>query len=91
MNSNEDVSSPPDHPVLVEVDAKRVDAGDEHVEPEVELVAVDEQRVGDVALNYDRVLLLHLVMIVVMMVVMMVSMMMMVMVRVVVMGCSSAQ
>ena len=51
---------PPDHPVLVEVDAKRVDAGDEHVEPEVELVAVDEQRVGDVALDYDRVLLLHL-------------------------------
>ena len=51
---------PPDHPVLVEVDAERVDAGDEHVEPEVELVAVDEQRVGDVALNYDRVLLLHL-------------------------------
>ena len=82
MNSNEDVASPPDHPVLVEVDAKRVDAGDEHVEPEVELVAVDEQRVGDVALNYDRVLLLHLVM----MVVTMVSMMMMVVVMVVVMG-----
>ena len=60
MNSNEDVASPPDHPVLVEVDAKRVDAGDEHVEPEVELVAVDEQRVGDVALHNDRVLLLHL-------------------------------
>ena len=73
---------PPDHPVLVEVDAKRVDAGDEHVEPEVELVAVDEQRVGDVALDYDRVLLLHLVM----MVVMRVSMMMMVMVMVFVMG-----
>ena len=73
---------PPDHPVLVEVDAERVDAGDKHVEPEVELVAVDEQRVGDIALNYDRVLLLHLVM----MVVMMVSMMMMVVVMVVVMG-----
>ena len=77
---------PPDHPVLVEVDAERVDAGDKHVEPEVELVAVDEQWVGDVALNYDRVLLLHLVMVVVMMVVMMVSMMMMVVVMVVVMG-----
>ena len=51
---------PPDHPVLVEVDAKRIDAGDEHVEPEVELVAVDEQWVGYVALHYDRVLLLHL-------------------------------
>ena len=73
---------PPDHPVLVEVDAERVDAGDKHVEPEVELVAMDEQWVGDVALNYDRVLLLHLVM----MVVMMVSMMMMVVVMVVVMG-----
>ena len=50
----------PDHPVLVEVDAKRVDAGDEHVEPEVELVPVDEKGVGDVALHNYRVFLLHL-------------------------------
>ena len=43
--------SPPDKPLLVQVDLQRVHAGEENVEPEVELAAVDEQRVGDVLLH----------------------------------------
>ena len=51
---------PPHHPVPVEINAKRVDTGDEDVEAEVELVPVDEKGVGDVALHNYRVFLLHL-------------------------------
>ena len=43
--------SPPDKPLLVQVDLQWVHAGDENVEPEVELASVDQQRVGDVLLH----------------------------------------
>ena len=43
--------SPPDKPLLVQVDLQWVHAGEENVEPEVELASVDEQRVGDVLLH----------------------------------------
>ena len=50
---------PPHHPVPVEINAKGVDAGDEDIEAEVELVTVDEKGVGYVALHNYRVFLLH--------------------------------
>ena len=43
--------SPPDKPLLVQVDLQWVHAGEENVEPQVELAAVDKQRVGDVLLH----------------------------------------
>ena len=51
---------PPHHPVPVEINAKGVDAGDENIETEVKLVAMDEKGVGYVALHNYRILLLHL-------------------------------
>ena len=51
---------PPHHPVLVEINAKGVDAGDEDIETEVKLVAMDEEGVGYVALHNYWILLLHL-------------------------------
>ena len=50
----------PYHPVPVEINAKGVDAGDEDIETEVKLVAMDEEGVGYVALHNYRILLLHL-------------------------------
>ena len=51
---------PPHHPVPVEINAKGVDAGDEDIETEVKLVAMDEEGVGYVALHNYWILLLHL-------------------------------
>ena len=48
---------PPDKPLLVQVDLQRVHAGEENVEPEVELASVDQQRVGDVLLHAHLCLL----------------------------------
>ena len=50
---------PPHHPVPVEINAKGVDAGDEDIEAEVELVTVDEEGIGYVALHNYWVFLLH--------------------------------
>lgn len=49
----------PDEPVSVEVNAERVYARHKNVDPEVKLVAVDQKRVGDVALHNDGVFLDH--------------------------------
>ena len=51
---------PPHHPVSVKINAKGVDAGDEDIETEVKLVAMDEEGVGYVALHNYWILLLHL-------------------------------
>ena len=51
---------PPHHPVSVKINAKGVDAGDKNIEAEVELVAMDEKGVGEVALDNYWVFLLYL-------------------------------
>ena len=49
--------SPPDKPLLVQVDLQWVNPSEENIEPEVELASVDEQRVGDVLLHAHLCLL----------------------------------
>ena len=47
--------SDPAQSLLVEVDAQRVETRDHHVDPQVEFLAVDEQRVGDISRNVHGV------------------------------------
>ena len=49
--------SPPDKPLLVQVDLQWVHSSEENVEPEVELASVDEQWVGDILLHTHLCLL----------------------------------
>ena len=59
VKKKQELLHPPHHPILVEINAKGVDAGDEDIETKVELVSVDEKGVGYVALHNYRVFLLH--------------------------------
>ena len=59
LGENPEFWNPPHHPIPVEINAKGVDACDKNIETKVELVTVDEKRVGYVALHNYRVLLLH--------------------------------
>ena len=59
LGENFSLHHPPHHPVPVEINAKGVDAGDEDIEAEVELVTVDEEGIGYVALHNYWVFLLH--------------------------------
>ena len=59
MGENFSQHHSPHHPVPVKINAKGVDAGDEDIETEVELVTVDEEGIGYVALHNYWVFLLH--------------------------------
>ena len=42
----------PRQPFFVNVNSKRVDASQRHINPQVELVTVEEQRIGDILAHY---------------------------------------
>ena len=50
----------PDEALLVDVDEERVVAGDEHVQPQVGLVTVDQQRVVNILAHHHRLVQRHL-------------------------------
>ena len=60
LGGNFSLCHSPHHPIPVEINAKGVDAGDKNIEAEVELVAMDEKGVGEVALDNYWVFLLYL-------------------------------